>query len=275
MAEHRFQRVRLLSPLGGESGYAGGQVGYLEVSAKGLEFWSHYGAPRISVPWSETSWVEAMGPHTARQRVTDSHLTLDGVEANFWTALPQDCSFLFLCPADGAITVFLLPGVPAPRLQVRLMPFAAQVQDPQAPTADAMVSESASSGGHDAQAPLSYDLTEWTNHEREAFARELVTMEIPHGWADATLNVPVDAREAVDDMVQAHQTAPTGSPPVPATVVEASTEDQGAAVGLSEMSERLKLLERLVAMRDAGGLTPGEFDAARNRVAQHVVEDKL
>jgi len=209
-----------------------------------------------------------MGPRTARQHAADTAIDFEGLEANFWTAVLYDSSFLFLSGRGGPVAAFQLLATTAPWLQVCLAPYVPHMQDTEAPAPQAQILESDSSVNTSSQPPVPYDLNGWSDDRRQALVTELVDKGIAHGWTGATLNVSPDAKATVDAMTS--QVPPPPSPPEPAVPVTSTTGNEPAG-GLTQMSDRLDVLERLIAARDAGGLTLEEFDAARIKVARELV----
>lgn len=124
--------------------------------------------------------------------------------------------------------------------------------------------------GPDDPPPVAYDLSAWSDDQRQALVTELVEKAISHGWSGATLNVSQDAQVTVDAITS--QVALEPSPPE-ATAPVTATTDIEPSDGQHPMSERLRLLERLIAVRDAGGLTPEEFETARAKAARELVQD--
>lgn len=92
----RFERVRLLSRIGPDERYRGGELGYVELSEHGFAFWGQFSGARVEIPWAEVQTAQGMGLRTARRHVFEAGIQLDGVEPNFWTARPDGDSFLFL-----------------------------------------------------------------------------------------------------------------------------------------------------------------------------------
>jgi len=114
-----------------------------------------------------------------------------------------------------------------------------------------------------------YDLAKWSDAQRRALTSQLVQHGVPHGWDRDTLNVAASDKTLVDT-ITAEVGTPTGR-----TVRAAPTKATGGPNRRSAgapMSERIDVLERLVALRDAGALTPEEFEAARTAAARQLVD---
>lgn len=287
----RFEKVRLLTRLGPDACYSGGELGYLELSEQGLAFWGQFSGARVEIPVAQVEAAQGMGLRTARTQVVETGIQLDGIEPNFWTACPDGGSFLILRLADSTTAVFHLRGVPAPRLQVAL-----KERMPLEPATPA-VTEPANATISPTLAMR--DLGGLSARQRQGVTAQLVAQGIAHSWSDQSLSVAPESASALDRLLDDVSDAPPSSPRLepagaaePSPLVDAASDEAGSAKrrtwhrspsddagteearpeqALHTITEHLQVLERLIAIRDAGGLTDEEYETARASVARQLI----
>lgn len=107
------------------------------------------------------------------------------------------------------------------------------------------------------------DLSGWDDTLRHALASDLVKREIPHRFSGTTLTIAAQDKALLDQILAG--TAPSLEQTEPTVPNTAGVRPTG--------SVPLTRLERLVALRDAGGLTAEEFETARAKAARELVQD--
>lgn len=246
MSIARFNDVRYL---GGHPELTRFVRGALHVSVDGVTLWSStVGGGRLMIARDSVRSCEVLPAEAAKDRLSELALT----------AKPGGGTFLIISGLDSVrlvfeiVTDFTVDEV-RDQLASRLPGVRRQAPSPRS------AGESSVAGS---SPTARFDLTDMTRKDRAAIGAGLVAREIPHGWDGTTLLVPSHHEGSLTELLADLGPAPDRKRP---TRVRQPAEASPAA-----MAEQVVLLERLVSLRDAGVLTPAEYEKARARAAQAI-----
>lgn len=246
MTHARFNDVRYL---GGNPELTRFVRRALHVSDEGVTLWSAtVDGGRLMIPAESVRSFEVLPAETATDRLNE--LTVNAKHGGG--------TFVFIRGMDSIQMVFeivadLTVDEVRDQLASHLPGLSRHTPAPRMPADSAVVGPSSTA---------QFDLADKTRKVRAAITSSLVDREIPHRWDHTTLLVPSHRKGIVSVLLA--DLAPE------ATRKRLAPVHRPGGPNTAAMAEQVALLERLVSLRDAGALTPEEWEKARARAARAI-----
>lgn len=249
MTRSRFNDVRYL---GGSPELTRFVRGALHVSDEGVTLWTTtIGGGRLLMPAGAVRSCEVLSAEEAERELGD--LTVDAKPGGgVFVVIRSDTSERIVLEIVTDLGVEVVREQLAPYL-----PVATERAEPPRPKRD-----TGSTGASSEMAK--YDLAQTTHDDRAVITSTLVAHAVPHRWDGATLVVPAQNRSAVDKVLR-DKTRRVSDRASGSATPKRTRHKSG------HLAEQVAVLERLVALRDAGALTETEFETARARAVRDIV----